>query len=152
MTLLQYFPQKPLIIFNDLLALEDRYVALKPAQQTRYFLSMEQFLSHCEHHALHFWAEKPIEELSVVTLTHKTGRAYYSGKTPLQPLSFEVFNVPLTSYRVENPFTSILSFFACESPESLLSSIHRFAKSSLDLHFIGTTDADLHALLDKIAK
>jgi transcription-repair coupling factor (superfamily II helicase) len=159
-TLLDYLADNTLVIFNNLLALEDRYVSIKnmPGATGRYFLTFEQLFSSCISLSHHFWAEHPIEELSDVQIARKRGRQYYSGKDPLQPLTFHILDQEMKTKRWQHPFRDAADFFsptdekAAASGHEILQGINRFAKSALDLHFICATEAEEHALKERISQ
>ncbi len=97
----------PIVIFDNLLKLEDRYVAFKtlPGSQSKFFLAFEDLLSEIKDHI--FWTEEKIEELSETQMKKKIGRDYYSGKEPLQPLAFEFFHRKFNTKRWNHPFVEI---------------------------------------------
>lgn len=111
------------VVFDHLLELEDRWVALQklPGMKTRMMVTFPELLTEMKNHQTLFWSDKPIEDLSDVRLGKKTGRDFYTGKNPLQPLSFECFGKSFETERWNNPFTSValdrpdLDFrFVCE--------------------------------------
>lgn len=148
--LLDYLGKDLLIVFDDLLALEDRYVALQkmPGALSPLFCPLSELLERAVALPHFFWTKEPVEELSEVQLLKKVGRDFYSGKEPLQPLSFHIFDHPLSTKRWLHPFTDIASFFspsenkAAASAEELLPVISRFASSSLELHFLASTESE----------
>ncbi len=159
-TLLDYLPQDTVIVFNNLLAIEDRYVGIKnmPGASGKYFVSFDTFYQACQSHPLHFWAEQPVEELSEVKIEKKTGRSFYSGKTPLQPIRFEVLDQTVHTKRWQHPFEQIRDFFclsethAATTGSEILQGVHRFAKSNLDLHFFCATQAETNALKEQLSQ
>ncbi len=159
-TLLDYLGKKTLVIFNDLLAIEDRYVSIKnmPGASGRYFVTLDAFFQECKSLPIHFWADHRVEELSDVTIAKKTGRSFYSGKDPLQPLDFHIFDQEISTKRWLHPFREIGDFFslseekAASTGAEILLGIHRYSKSSLDLHFICSTEAEVNSLKENIAQ
>ncbi|MGH2638898.1 MAG: CarD family transcriptional regulator, partial [Rhabdochlamydiaceae bacterium] len=97
------------VVFDHLLELEDRWVCLQklPGMKTRMMVSFPELLQEMKDHQTIFWSDQPIEDLSDVRLGKKTGRAFYSGKKPLQPLTFECFGKSFETARWNNPFTSV---------------------------------------------
>lgn len=96
-----------IVIFDNLLKLEDRYVAFKtlPGSKSKFFLTFEELLNEVKDHL--FWIEEKIEELSETQVNKKVGRDYYSGKQPLQPLSFEFFHRKFETKRWNHPFLEV---------------------------------------------
>ena len=159
-TLLDYLPKDTIIIFNNLLAIEDRYVGIKnmPGASGRYFISFEAFYQESQSHPIHFWADHTVEELSDVQIDKKTGRRFYSGKNPLQPLQFQILDQEISTKRWQHPFRQVGDFFSLSETQSaatgseILQGIHRFANSHLDLHFFCATEAEEHSLKERIAQ
>lgn len=126
--LLDYFPSPPIVIVNDLIALEDRDIFLK----TQFPLSLKEFLYACKDLSIIYFAEQPIEEIS-----ERKGRAFYSGASPLQPVSFDMFNTPIKAQKWNHPFLPI--------------SIPEISQAS-SLHLIAATEADRRLLDARIAQ
>ncbi len=95
-TLLDYLDE-PVVIFDDLLAIEDRYVALKdlPGAHSPYFLSFGDLFKETEKLKRVFCTEHPLEELS-------EGAASYKGK-----VKFEVFDQVVEAVRVPHAFERV---------------------------------------------
>ncbi len=98
-----------IVVFDHLLEIEDRWVSLQklPGMQSKMMMTFPALLSEMKKHQLLFWSDKPIEDLSEVRLGKKTGRAFYTGKNPLQPLNFECFGKSFETARWHNPFTPV---------------------------------------------
>ena len=156
--LLDYLGSDTIVIFDDLLALEDRYVSLKglAGSNTPYFSTMEELLEWTKQMQHIFWSKEQMEELSNVQIQRRTGRDFYSGKEPLQPLSFEVFSQSFETKRWTPPFLTISDFFSASeqvsstSYEEILQGIHRYSQTYLELHLICATDSEKNALEQKI--
>ncbi len=97
------------LVFDHLLELEDRWVALKelPGMKSQMIIPFPDLLNEMQKFHMIFWSDQPIEDLSEVQLVKKTGRAFYSGKKPLQPLTFECFGRPFAAHRWRSPFTPL---------------------------------------------
>lgn len=153
-----YIGKDAIVIFDDLLELEDRYVALKglPGSKSRFFASIEEILKRALSLQTLFWANERMENLSEVEMK-KVGRAFYSGKTPLQPLQFEMFQHAIKSKRWNHPFISIGDFFSTSEDasattgEEIMHGLHLYSKSPLTLHFITATESEENALKQKLA-
>ncbi|MBI2811732.1 MAG: transcription-repair coupling factor, partial [Candidatus Melainabacteria bacterium] len=157
-TLLDYLGKDTFVVFDDLLAIEDRWVSLKtlPGANTPLFSSFDDFLKQTEHLSRLFLTAHPMEELSEVRIDKKVGRAFYSGKAPLQPLKFQVLGRDFTSKRWQHPFIPISDFFSISenksaaTQEEILLAMNRYAKSALALHFICSTESERHAFEEKV--
>ncbi len=144
--LLDYMGKDTLIIFDDLLALEDKYVEWQkmPAFHSKFFYTFAEFFKKKRQHL--YWSRERIEELSDVEIKKKTGRKFYSGKDPLQPLTFEILHQKIETKRFAHPFIEISDFFsplenrAATTKEEIFEGIKRFP--NLDLHFICSTEAE----------
>ncbi len=157
-SLLDYLGKNTVVIFDDLLAIEDRWVSLKnlPGANSPLFGSFEEFLKKTS--SLHqiFFTQQKMEELSDVRIEKKMGRAFYSGKAPLQPLSFQILDRSFEAKRWQHPFIPVSDFFSLSenksaaTQEEILHAMGRFAKSSLNVHFICSTEAEQNAFAEKI--
>lgn len=147
-SIMDYLGDQSIVIFDDLLALEDRYVALKSlgAHQMRFFMSFEELLEKSKNSFRLFLSQQPLEDLSQIQMGKKTGRAFYTGKDPLQPLRFEMFHQSIETKRWNHPFEELSSFFDAEDSQQpfldLLKGIHTKASSSLNVHFITATESE----------
>lgn len=130
----------PIVIFDDLLALEDRYVAFHalPGASSKFFLDFDALYDQVKELSHIYWTTQPIEELSDVKVGQKVGRAYYSGKEPLQSLSFEFFHRQLKTKRWHHPFVPAQDYL----PE-----LERSTK--LDIHFICSNEAEEKMVKEK---
>ena len=148
-SLLSFFGPETIVIFDDLAALEDHYVSLK--------MPMEDFFAAIEPLQKIFFSKEKVELLSDVAMKKKTGRAFYSGKTPLQPLSFSIFNHEIHTQRWQHPFVEIVDFFSpyenkvAGTADEILLGLSRFAKSNLKLHIISPTESEEGSLKAKIS-
>lgn len=157
-TLMDFLGPKTHLFFDDLLALEDRYVDLKsmPGANTPYFLTWDAFFKSCLANPRVYWTKERAEDLSEVRILEKVGRAFYSGQDPLQALTFKIFDQEVTTSRWNHPFSEISDFFspvenrAASHAEEIIHSLSRFAQTSLDLHLISSTDTEEATLKTKL--
>jgi transcription-repair coupling factor (superfamily II helicase) len=158
-TLLDYLGEKTLVIFDDLLSLEDRYASLKKLSEknSSLLLSCDALLEEIAKRQRLYWTKERAEELSTVAMPKKIGRSFYSGKEPLQPLSFEMFQRPIQAKRWNHPFFEVRDFFsptenrAAATQDEILHSLNRFKDSPLELHFISSTESEERLLREKIS-
>jgi transcription-repair coupling factor (superfamily II helicase) len=157
-TLLDYLGPDIHIVFDDLLSLEDRYIDLKnmPGANTPFFLKWEDLFEKIKNIPRLYCTKDRAEELSEVQFSTKVGRAFYTGREPLQPIKLTILNQTISTSRWNHPFSSIADFFsplenraAC-NPEEILQSLSRFAKTPLDLHFLSTTDSEEKVLKERL--
>lgn len=153
-SLLDYLGSNPLIIFNDLFRLENWWVRMKErsGSKTPLFGTLEELFDKAAAYTTVFWTQEKIEELSPVYLTQKAGRGFYSGKTPLQPLTFESAGKRFETQRMHHPFISIPNAFGssdkpASTKEELLLGLARWSLSPLDLHLIASTESEQEAFL-----
>lgn len=143
-SLFEYLGDNTIIIFDDLLAIEDRYVSFKglPGTNSRFFFSMEELLSQITSLSHLYLSKNPVEELTQITIENKLGRDFYSGKTPLQPLNFEFFGKTIETGRMRHPFVQISEYFSASSKEKILSGIHRLSKTPIQLKLLTSTKSE----------
>lgn len=104
-SLLEYLGPNTLILFDDLLALEDRYTQLISFSGLgAHFFSIEQFLQETTSFQKLYLSAQPIEELSEIETAK--GINFYSQQAPAHPLSFELFGKKQQAIRVPSPFIS----------------------------------------------
>lgn len=107
-TILEYL-KECIVVFDHLLEIEDRWVALQklPGMSSKMMTPFPKLLEHMEKNQVVFWSDTKVEELSDVQIRKKTGRDFYTGKNPLQPLTFECFGKSFETSRWHNPFMPI---------------------------------------------
>ena len=90
-SILDYLGPQTVVIFDDLLALEDRYASLiSLGAHNKFFSSIEDFLNQLAPFQKLFWSQKPIEELSEVRQIDAKSQGYYSQQTPFHHLHFHL--------------------------------------------------------------
>lgn len=153
-SLLDYLGENTIVIFDDLLGLEDRWVSSKNLPGAKKLIPFEDFLDKTEKLSRIFWTKEKVEELSEVQIEKKMGRAFYSGKAPLQPLTFHILNRSFESKRWHHPFIPVGDFFsisenrAAATRDEILLGLSRHAKSALEVHFVASTEAEERAFID----
>lgn len=155
-SLFDYLGKNTLVIFNDLLKIEDHWVAIKdlPGAKTPLFSSLEALFDKIKPLSHLFWATERLEELSTVAIKKRAGRSFYSGKNPLQPLSFQVAELVLETKRIDHPFIPIADAFslsenmAAATKEEVLEGLAVYAKTPLELYCIYSTESEKNAFLE----
>lgn len=108
-TILDYLGPNTIIVYDDLLALEDRYSSLVSMAGTasKSFCSIEDFLDKASSLQQIFWSQQAIEELSEVHVSKKSKSGFYSTTAPMQEIAFQMFNRDFTVKRWVDPFMTI---------------------------------------------
>ncbi|WP_249274824.1 transcription-repair coupling factor [Candidatus Protochlamydia amoebophila] len=115
---LDYLGPETLIIFDDLLALEDRYASLiSLGANNKFFSSIEEFLHLLTPYQKMFWSQKSIEELSEVKHLDSKQSGYYSQTTIFHNLKFQMFNRDWTVKRWRHPFNTITNYFISQEEQ-----------------------------------
>lgn len=158
-TLLDYLGPQTLIIFDDLLALEDRYASLVNicGGATRTFCSMDQLMEDVQSLQKIFLSQNPIEELSEIRLLEKTSTSYYSSDAPLYKISFHMFLREFQARRWQHPFIPIHHFLLPEraekeevSGQEILLSLTKLAHHDYSLHFLCSNELEENTLKKRI--
>ncbi len=150
-SLLDYLGPNTILIFNDLLAIEDRLVSLTkmPTFQNRLVFSFQEFFSYSQTLSHLFLSSEKIESLSSI----RENPSVYVGQTSLQPLQFEMFNQQIKTKRCRHPFIPVADFFstldnqASYKEEEILQALHRYPH--MQVHFICSTLAQKTLLEEK---
>lgn len=150
-SLLDYLGPNTILIFNDLLAIEDRLVSLTKMStfQNRLVFSFQELFSYSQTLSHLFLSSEKIESLSSI----QENPSVYMGKTPLQPLQFEMFNQQIKTKRCRHPFIPVADFFstldnqASYREEEILQALHRYPH--MQVHFICSTLAQKNLLEEK---
>lgn len=136
-TLLDYLGADTIVFFDDLLALEDKWVALKdlPGAQSPLFLSFRQFLERVRQTV--YFTKEPLEKLTEAP-TQK-----------LQTVQFDIFDLTLKSKRLHHPFLTIgQAFWEGVEEETRLKALLESRKT---LHFLTDSEAEERALKEKLS-
>lgn len=134
-SLLDHLGPNTLVVWDDLLALEDRYAQLTALGATGpYLYPIEQFLEATTPLQALFFTQQPLETLSPIRRA-----PHLSSSTPLGaavPLSFQMFQRPLEALRVPSPFHSLEETLApAEEPQELLRAAAALP-SSWQVHYL----------------
>lgn len=144
-SILEYLGKNTLVIFDDLLALEDRYANLVSmcGASTPQFASLSQFLDLTKPLQKIFWSQQPLEELGGVKVVEKIEGSYYSMDAPLYEIEFSIFEQHFKAHRWNSPFVSIgeLLFPEDEDPShysglDVLSALGRLNTKQTQLYFL----------------
>lgn len=159
-TILDYLGPDTLIVFDDLLALEDRYANLVNmcGNATRSFLTLEQFLDKTEKHQKMFWTQQRIEELSELKMLEKLQTNFYSSNAPLYKIGFEMFNRTFTAKRWNNLFIPIVDYCYPDRVENfeptgndLLLSLGKLTQNKVELLVLCHTELEQTNFLKRLS-
>ena len=139
---LEYLGDHTVILFDDLLAIEDRYIALKnlSGMHSRFFLSFDDFMKSIANFQKVFFTKEPLEKLSVVTLEKKIGRSYYAGGGIASHLTFEIFDETFETKRINHPFIPIDSAFPIDETDLVASILKNGGE--MKLLFLSSSEAE----------
>lgn len=117
-TILDYLGPNTLVVFDDLLALEDRYANLVSLvdKQTKTFCSIESFLDQMKSFQKIYFTQTTVEEMSQIKLLERPS----DSKASFWFISFEMFNRELQAYRWFHSFRPLSDHLRPEDPESLV--------------------------------
>ncbi|NGX34065.1 MAG: Transcription-repair-coupling factor [Candidatus Anoxychlamydiales bacterium] len=139
-----YLKDDFLIIFDDLLEIEDSLTALNSLKikNSKYFLSFENFLNETKKNQKIYFSEKKIDEISSISYKQKDANE----------ITFEIFQKHLDALLFKHPFITYLDFLNLEKLEHILDHIEMFLAKNLRIIFFYQNDAEkkhIEELLDK---
>jgi len=156
-TLFDYLGANTLVVFDDLLALEDHYVQFLQSMEGKLpksFLSLPEFFENVKNLQKLYFTAAPLEELSEVTLLDKGKINPYSATAAPQKVKFQAFNQDLIASRWRHIFFPLFPTFCPRemtledfSSEQFLTTILNFP---IDIEFLTTTASEEHNLREKI--
>ncbi|MDN3505340.1 MAG: transcription-repair coupling factor [Rhabdochlamydiaceae bacterium] len=148
-TLLDYLKPNTLIILDDLLKIEDKYVELKslPGAISPYMLDFHSFLKDVKDYPTLYFAKEKLNELYPENQSTKPGRDYYTGKTPSHPVKFSIFDYDISTNLFFQPFIPLTSFFdidaaSLEDHQLQLQQKLPELPSNFNLHMFSATRAE----------
>lgn len=160
-TILDYLGPQTIIVFDDLLALEDRYSTLVNIGGTpsSTFSSIDSLLEQMKPFQKIFLTQQPIDELSEVRMLEKMTGSYYSELAPLYKMSFQMFNQQLIARRWQHPFVPISNYLLPEIPDSqevsgqeILMALQKLSQSDMHLHILCATELEKTSFQEKVDK
>lgn len=131
-TLLDYLGENTLLIFDDLLSLEDRYVTLQSmlSKSTNLFCSIEEFLDQTKSFQKIYFTQTAIENLSEVEVSR-------------DQIQFLMFNRNLSGFRWHHDFMQIADYLIPEqvsasevTGDDLFYSLGKLNYEKTKLHFL----------------
>lgn len=148
-TILDYLGSNTLVVFDDLLALEDRYSSLMSGSASKSFCGIEEFLGAVSSFQQMFWSQQAIEELSEVRLSRKAKSNFYSESAPMQEIEFQMFNRDLRAHRWVDPFMTVGEWLFPDGPnanqltgQEMMEGLGKLHKSPYQLSILCSSEAD----------
>lgn len=143
-TILDYLGPNTIVVFDDLLALEDRYSTLVNVGGTpsSTFSSIDTFLDQIDPFQKIYLTQQPIEELSEIKIAEKMTSNFYSENAPLYRVAFQMFNRDLAAKRWQHPFVPISNYLLPEVPDT-----QEVSGAEILLSLQKLTDTDVHLLI-----
>lgn len=158
-TILDYLGPNTIIIYDDLLALEDRYASLVSMAGTpsKSFCTIDEFLEAVLPLQKIFLSQQAIEELSDVQVEKKGEVGFYSTTAPMHEITFQIFNRELKAKRWIPPFATINEYLFPDvtdpnalSGQDILIALGKLHQSDVQLQILCPTELDEASLQKRI--
>lgn len=129
-SLLEYFPEDTIIIFDNIIAIEDRYVQLMSLEgaQSELVLPFSEFFKEAQRYTHLFFSEARAEDLSEETRI--------TSKGTIQDISFPLMNKTIATKRFNHSFVKV------RGPDDFV--------EYGNLHFVASTESDKAAMQTKL--
>jgi transcription-repair coupling factor (superfamily II helicase) len=139
-----YFSATPLFLWDDLLAIEDSYVALKtmPGAKSSYFFSMDELLERYKEAQHLFCTPKKVEQMGEV---RKAARTKW-----FEDISFEALSRNFQAKRFFHPFQPVVDYFEVPEGAALLDTA-QFDKN-LQLLFLNGNETEEQEVRQRLAE
>lgn len=147
-SILDYLGSNTLIIFDNLLALEDRYTTLLGfGEKHPAFSSIEEFLDQSEKFQQMLWSHRPLQDLTSVKSQAVNTSSVYSEKTAFHHVSFEMLNREWKAFCWHHPFNTMSGYLFPDEKEEfsgpeLLQRLGHLTDPSTTLYFLCPTDLE----------
>lgn len=154
-TILDYLGKDTIVIYDDLLALEDRYASLvsMAGAHSKAFCTIDEFMDAVSPLQKIFLSQQAIEELSEVHVAKSNQSSFYSATAPMHHISFQMFNRSLKAKRWIAPFATIneVLFPNVNEPEALqgqdiIKALGSIGESQMKLQILCPTELDESSL------
>jgi transcription-repair coupling factor (superfamily II helicase) len=157
-TLLDYLGPNTIIVYDDLLRLEDRYSTLvsAAARPCSSFCTIDEFLSAAQDLQSIYFAQDKIENLSEIKILDSASSNFYSSKGRSLSIQFEVFGKSFTARRWISPFSTISERLLGEwvKPDDRTTELVLNAFKDLppetQIHFLTRSSAEKDKLLEQL--
>lgn len=138
-TLLDYLGENTTLVFDDLLAIEDKWVSIKdlPGARSTFTVTLDAFFKDVSAYQKIYFTENRIDSL-----------CEHSSQKDL--IDFEMFDLRLKSRRIKHPFLTIQNRYWNGIEQG--NKLEVLVKNAKTLHFLTDTESEKQALQEKIAK
>ncbi|MBI5346152.1 MAG: transcription-repair coupling factor [Chlamydiae bacterium] len=137
-SIIDFLDDNTLVIFDDLLAIEDSWTLLK--SQNNLLLDLDTFLSVIQNLKKIFFSKEPIEMLSEVKKGDFT--KFFT------PITFEMFQKPFSAKKWHHPFQDLSIFI---EDKSIIDCVPEFLEQRFSLLFINDSEQEEKVLKEKLA-
>ncbi len=147
-SILDYLGPDTLVVFDDLLSLEDRYASLiNMVGKNHAFSSIDDFLDQLAPLQKILLSSKPIEELSEVKALDQKKTGYYSRQTSFHQLIFQMFNREWKIKRWNHLFNTVSDYLFSQedgepSGDELLYRLSVLSHEDTRLHFLCSSELE----------
>lgn len=137
-TIFDYLQKPPLIVFDDLLEIEDRYAAIAAlcSGSSHHFCTMHELMGRLADQQKLYFSNQPIEDLT--TVNGKKSGHYYSKRELAFDIQADMLDHKLTMTRCRHPFQKLKDEDVSENGLELEKPIY---------HLVAETEKDAQALL-----
>jgi transcription-repair coupling factor (superfamily II helicase) len=149
-SILDYLGDDTIIIFDDVVAVENRYVTLDEMHggTSPRFMTFYEFYDSLSSHQKIFFSEYDVEEISDVRVLKRDMQAS-SDKAYSYFISFQVFDRDVTAKRFLHPFRYVRDHicpvehaFGEDNNGGILKSLGTYKDDTLQVHFLSSTKSD----------
>lgn len=160
-SIVDYLGNNAIVIFDELLDLEDRYATLvsmcdKPSKA---FNTIDGLLEELDPLQKIYCTHTPIEQLSDVKVLDKGGVNYYSESSVVHQLAFQMFGKSLVANRVSHPLVRVADYLANDevyeeeiTGDQLLDLMGGRKAAESKIVFICSSPGEEHSLQTKIGE
>ncbi|MBT3394195.1 MAG: transcription-repair coupling factor [Waddliaceae bacterium] len=113
-TIVEYLGENTIVVFDDIAAIEDKYIAMEgvPRTVSKTFGRFKDFLNDIKSLQKIFFADDDIENLSDVSTINSTGKNLYSENNNSYGIRFSAFGTDFEAERWKHPFKTLGEHFA----------------------------------------
>lgn len=147
-TLVDYLGEDALIIFDDMVKIEDHVISSTTTSPEKFLPWQQLFSLFARNQKLYFFQELIETTFEKKEYTRPKGRNFYSGKDPFHLVNFEIANTPISAEKIVHSFHKIADIFSCvdnesaSSSEEIVQSIFLHRKNIQSLHLITEKEAE----------
>jgi len=146
-TIIDYLGNKTIILFDDLLSIENHYVALKNLPKSTLSLSFSSFLEKIDHLQTFYCTEHSLQQLSKVEEHTQEG-----DRCCHQEVSFEIFDRHIRTKQIHHPFVPVDAFLGgkVEKEKNLEGILRQF--SDIPTIFVTASRAEERHIKEQVSR